>query len=789
MTRYRRRFFWTLAAMALLLPAVAPAAAWSLAGMYTSPSDWAPASQPERKTYEWFVQSFEREDAIIVGWPGATIDDPALTQLEESLAGVMTARRSREAPRLFARVFSGRSLVQEMTSPPLDLSTEAAVRRLQGTLIGDDGRSTTAVVVLSEFGSRERQAAIEIVRREAAQAAGLPPEEIRLAGDPVVAAVIDQESLRTLRNYIVPSVVVSLLLCWWRLRSWQYTLAIVIAAGFGEAAVLAFIYYAGMTMNAVLIVMPPLIFVLVVSSGVHLVNYYLDEVRTHGPSGAAQRAMAIGWAPCWMATITTALGMGSLLVSEIDPIRIFGLLSAAGLTVTVGILFLLLPGAMERWPFHSPYEHHKRSPRMGGLAPSTEPPTWGTDEEEEDDPDELSPLTHHFQRWQQFAEYVTHHGWLIFSVSLAAMIVAGVGLTRLHTSVDVRALFAPDSRVLADVQWLEQQIGPLTPVEAIVHFSADCPLTMPQRLRVVDAVQHEIGQLDVVGGVMSAITFAPPNLDRPPRGTFARSRHYAALQAAQRRFQEANFLAEDDGRQSWRVSARVGVDEHTDYAEYLGRIRGAAEPVLEYAEQELGARDLELTLTGVVPLSDIVHRVLLDDLFKSFLTALALVWLVMIVTLRSLGAGLVAMLPNVFPMVIVFGSMGWADVPIDIGTVMTASIALGIAVDGTLHFLTWFRRETAEGATREEAVHKTFRHCARAMTQSSLICGLGLLVFCLSGFLPTQRFAWMIACLLLAALVGDLLFLPAMLVGPVGRIFIRTAAPKASENGEVRERT
>jgi len=140
-------------------------------------------------------------------------------------------------------------------------------------------------------------------------------------------------------------------------------------------------------------------------------------------------------------------------------------------------------------------------------------------------------------------------------------------------------------------------------------------------------------------------------------------------------------------------------------------------------------------------------------------------------------AGLVAMIPNVFPMVLLFGGLGWAGATLDIGSVMTASVALGMAVDGTFHFLTFFRQGSAAPAAgsprrnRIHAVRAAFRHSAPALVQSALVCGLGILAFVPSSFAPTRRFAVMLALLVTAALVGDLVVLPALLVTCAGRWF------------------
>jgi predicted RND superfamily exporter protein len=139
------------------------------------------------------------------------------------------------------------------------------------------------------------------------------------------------------------------------------------------------------------------------------------------------------------------------------------------------------------------------------------------------------------------------------------------------------------------------------------------------------------------------------------------------------------------------------------------------------------------------------------------------------------------MVSNVFPMLLLFGFLGWARLPLDIGSVMTASIALGMAIDGTLHFLTFYRRAVDAGQDPRAAVDGAFEHSAGALAQSSVVCALGILVFGLSTFAPTSRFAVMLALLVAAALAGDLVLLPAMLVGPLGRCFrpSRRAAPAA----------
>jgi uncharacterized membrane protein YdfJ with MMPL/SSD domain len=115
--------------------------------------------------------------------------------------------------------------------------------------------------------------------------------------------------------------------------------------------------------------------------------------------------------------------------------------------------------------------------------------------------------------------------------------------------------------------------------------------------------------------------------------------------------------------------------------------------------------------------------------------------------------------------------LGTGNLLIDIGTVMAPSVALGVTVDDVVHFMLWFRRGISEGLDRRQAVMLAYKGCARAMYQSWGVIGIGLSVFSLSPFGPTQRFGHMMLSMLTVALVGNLVLMPALLAGPLGAVF------------------
>jgi len=104
---------------------------------------------------------------------------------------------------------------------------------------------------------------------------------------------------------------------------------------------------------------------------------------------------------------------------------------------------------------------------------------------------------------------------------------------------------------------------------------------------------------------------------------------------------------------------------------------------------------------------------------------------------------------------------------------MTASVAMGVSVDDAAHFITWFRFGIAKGFDRKEATMYAFHNASLAMSQSSIIVGFGLLVFAFSSFVPTQRFGLLMFVLLILGLFADLVLMPAIVAGPMGRFFTK----------------
>lgn len=895
--------YLVLALVAMLLVALVPRGARKgLQSNTNRVEDWLPASYTESQELDWFRAQFGGEAFVLVSWDGCTLGNQEQLKLlgRKLTSAPLSAEVAKAAGvsphadrRTFSRVVTGPGMIEELTAPPARLSEPEAIERLQGALIGPPAtegdnatRTTCLIAYLGEQAAKNNRsirAAIDQLKQVAQQHCGLQPAELHMGGPPVDNVAIDIEGERTLRRLAGLSGLVGLVLAYACFRSWRLTLVVLTVAVISAGASIAVVYYYGAfevlglgkptrrlgRLDAILMSMPAVVYVLSLSGAIHLVNYYRDAVAAGGRRGAVERAIRMAIVPCVLSAATTAIGLASLASSDILPIEKFGVFSAIGVLLAVVLLFTILPVML-----------HRFAPRSRAAAAS-------------DDSACLPP-------WARgLAEGICRRHGLVVTTFGALMLLLALGLPRIEPSIKLIKLLDEQSDLVQDYAWLEAHLGNLVPMEVVIavppqlrrgvnelpgangqHYA----MTTVERLALIRRVSEQMELLEPVSKSLSAATFSPGELDsRSPSNR--RTYDYILSKALdENRDYLAEYLKWEHGapsdaaqptRELWRASARVAALADVDYGMFVGDIKARVEPVLsayharsqlvaKLAEQgqqlagsrltvvvgedpslaertfvqllreagvsqvmdgrrgqlaaikidaltdaspqaieqlksrdavvaidngvadQLAQRDIEPLLlststvagegleavyTGVMPLVYKTQRELLVSLEESLVLATLLITGMLVVLLRSLGGGLASMIPNLFPLVAVFGALGWLGINVDIGIMMTASVALGVAVDDTIHFVSWFRRGLAKGLTRFDAAMLSYERCGTAMLQTTLVAGLGLAVFAASTFTPTQQFGVLMVTILAAALVGDLILLPALLVGPLGALF------------------
>ena len=478
--RYIRRYIVTVIILLILSPFLIYGARQSVESMCIAPEKWAPSFMQSRQDYDRFTKDFESNDLILISWPGCTVDDPRLLKLEEAINGPRTTEFGETHTSLFDRIVSGAGVVRDLTSPPLKLPREEALERLQGVLVGKDLNSSCAVIILTHRGNELRKKSIDHILSVTEEVCEIPREDLHITGPPVDGVAIDKVSIHSVNLFGALSAVLATVLCWFCIRSWMLTGTILLAGLFGQGLVLTMVYFSGAPLDAVLIITPSLVFVLTISAGVHLVNYYYDELFAVRAQSKAEAEKAVrtgfakGWQPCLLAAVTTAIGLGSLMVSQIFPIVLFGLLASLGLLITLGVLLLILPGAMQLWPPRQILKYNREGQTVDTPKYFKRISSW----------------------MEKLPNWLERYSVPVFLSSLLLMTISAYGLLSIRTSVDIPSLFTERSQVLKDYQFNEDRMGPLIPVEVIIQFAPDCKKTFLQRLRIIDNIEKTIKNID-----------------------------------------------------------------------------------------------------------------------------------------------------------------------------------------------------------------------------------------------------------------------------------------------------
>jgi predicted RND superfamily exporter protein len=705
--------------------------------------DWVPGHYPETRDYRWFRQHFGNEDFVVVSWQGCTLGDPQLAQFAIRLRQRNDFCEQQGAIAPFRRITTGSELVAQMTAEPVSLNRDRVISRLTGTIVGPDGQTTCAIITLNNLAQGQLKPALDEIYAAAADA-GLAAYEIHLGGPPVVNAAIDRSSSQSLVRLAGLAALVGLVIAWLCFRTLRLTAVVFIIATYTSAVSLAIVPLCGVPLNAILITMVPLVYVAAMSGAIHLANYYLDS-RREGSLNPVRDAVHHAALPLGLATATTAVGLFSLWFSDLAPIRLFGLFSAIGVSVALAMQLGLLPALLAVWPA-------KVDPTAVSVNNSP------------DAAENLSP------GWKRLCQLVVRrHAWFA-TAFLAALAVSAMGLLRVQTSIQVMRLFSPDTQIIASYAWLEEHLGALVPLEIVIRFDASNDQPMLQQVELVRKLEQSIKQLPDVGGCLSAATFSPEtHLSGGSLRSFVINRR---LTQARPRLIDAGYIVADNDEDLWRISVRVTAANDLDYGKFQQELRSHVEPVLADAKSN-GTTGVTATFTGAIPIIYKARRSLLNGLAYGFGTDVLLVVVAVILLLRHWSNGLLMLLTSVFPMSICFGLMGWLGVVVDIGSVMTPCVALGVTIDDVIHFLLWFRRGIERGLSAPAAVELAYAGCARAMAQSWGVIGLGLSAFALSTFIPTFRFGALMIGLLTVGLIGNLVFLPALLAGQLGRLIAR----------------
>ena len=479
----------------------------------------------------------------------------------------------------------------------------------------------------------------------------------------------------------------------------------------------------GEPINVLTNVVPVLVLVIGFTDSMHLVLHVQRRLAGgSSPLEAAQSSIRRLGLACLLTSLSTATGFGSLTMASLDGIRTFGWCCALGSMLSFLAVITVVPLLA--------------TTRLSNYVVAAERPS------------KRSP----FGRLPDaMLELITGRACLVLGLGAVSIVVLASFAARLEPDHTLATEIPHSTDVYRALEHLDETFGGMMFAYTVVRWPEGKGPESQEFYDVLKGVHQAIDENDALSNPLSVLSLVQ---SLPGEGA-----------SLPRRAAGLELLPDEILRRFVIVDKRTAlVSAHMPDAGARLLMPAFDEMDSRFAEIVRRHPGFEITLTGssVTVFRNI--RLMIDDLWKSLATAAGVMFLMIWIGLRSLRLALVSIVPNLFPLLFTGAVIVLAGRYLEMSSVIVFSISLGIAVDDTIHFLVRYRRERDSGATAPEAVRRTFRvvGTALAMTTVALVAGHGIVL--LSAFPAVRVFGMLTAVTLLAALIGDLVILPAMLV-------------------------
>ena len=563
--------------------------------------------------------------------------------------------------------------------------------------------------------------------------------DFRLIGPPVVREAVQDITVRTTVIFSALCLVIITLTTFYIFKNIRVAFISSVIIGIAVYWIMGLMALLGIPLNATTSLSFGLVLVVSVSTVIHVVTHYYDSVHeTQDRIEAVRQSLRKVSKPALMCSLTTSVAFATIMISTIPMVQQLGFLMAVGVFVAFALAITLTPAALI---YFDPID--KRTHEMMTS-------------------DFISKILDGLEKLVFQRPVACSIGGIVFTLLML------LGTPHIKIDTQILRLFVNSSPTLSDLRFAEKNLGPMLNVELVLEFP-EKELFTPEAWGRVNDLLPKLAGIEGVQRVDSII----PLLQYLAVTMAKDSSQSDAL------FRDPHLMGEllglmsinSDGRTLLRryvdrkygkchIILRVSADDDVPIARTIGRIESVA-------EQDIG-KHARVIVTGEQAVFVAQAAEVVSSQVWSLILAFIGVTILMMIQLRSVTLGLLSMLPNIPPIAVIFGIMGWAGIPLDNVTVFAAAIAIGLSVDDTIHYLTELKRDmvksAAKNATIQDCVRTAYKVQAKAMFSTSLTLVGGFLALSATPTLPAIFFGFLGAAAVVVALLGDLVLLPASIL-------------------------
>ena len=562
-------------------------------------------------------------------------------------------------------------------------------------------------------------------------------QEFRIVGPPFIRKTIVRYSIQTGVVFGTLCMLIGTVVSVYIFKSFRVTLVTNFILGLCVLWVLGLMVAMGIPLNSTTALAFGFVPITTIEIVIHMVvRYHQFHKITQDKIQALKKSVRWLARPCFICVATTSVGFGTLMISSVPMVRELGFIMSLGVLIAYGLAIILTPA------FFSVMKTLNQSESSDVLVDWLEKSLKNIEWFISNNPKTI----------------------VIFAVVLTVLLLAGS--PRIKSDAQIFRMLDESTKTIQDIRFVQKNLSPaqalelfleaepgafkkaeiwkrISDLETRIKSLPDVMITDSYASVLIYLNQVASGKSGASGDIYSEANLIPQLL------------FLTSLSEGGKRITERYI---SDNFDKARISIMIKNDPNHPIGETISEIQRAADDIM--------GPDVAASVTGDLVLVYSQTEMLIRDQVKSIFIAALLITILMMIQLRSFVLGLICLIPNIPPVAAVFGLMGWFGISLDMVTVFAATVAIGLAVDNTIHYLTQLKREITLNPelSVEENVFRTYRYTARQIASWSVVVILGFLALTVSPFRPVVFFGILGSFAIILGLFGDLVFLPALIL-------------------------
>jgi hypothetical protein len=623
---------------------------------------------------------------------------------------------------------------------PLTKQRAFANKFVRDHLVSKSGTMTALHVGLEKLGEKAKRNAVLSMIETAGLIAG-NQFTIHCSGSSLVEVEMNRLSERDF-NLFVPALIVLIMVFIFILFRritlavlCQVNLVVILLWGVG------FFVFCGEKFNIITNAMGAILLAIAIADSVHILSHLKETAQKTDLETipAIKHTIRQVWFPCLFTSLTTGAGFLSFYISDIRPVAMLGLFTAISVIFAFLLSVTFMPALMilmQKFLTNSlqAFKIEKRSLTRPGISE---------------------------QALSFCARIATRQKTALFIMFIAMMIFSVAGILQIKFATNTFQYLPDTNQIKSDLLVIEKNFGGTIPFIVVIQSETNTDFTDPDTVKQVEKFENKfVAENRQITSVFSIVEYVKEfnqafNSNDPAFYRIPDSRLDIA---------DAFELGDDE------VLERIISPDHRQICITFNTIWDSNESgyrlhaqVTDYLTKTLKS-DFSFHITGLSSLYLTMYKHLQESQIRSFFIAFTIIFLMMIIVCRNLWLALLCMIPNIFPIVMTLGLMGWFGIPLDVATTMIASVTIGIAVDDTTHFVSWLRRNSEIHNDAVAAIVQTFSDVGKPIVITTFLLFSGFMVLMLGSIIPTRMFGMLTAISMVFALIGDFFVLPPLIL-------------------------